>query len=147
MAEMVAQGMTPLAISRLPAMPGAHDIRHWENQYPKFRDAMKVARAAHAEVLADSALEIADRSTWQTAKADKIKVETALKLAACWDPDRYGSKTKISGDPNAPLTFLIDTGIRREGDTGEPKRVELDYSDPGKHSEKDVMDGGPESAQ
>jgi len=30
------------------------------------------------------------------------------------DRDTYGRTTKITGDPNAPIGFIVDTGIRRE---------------------------------
>ena len=136
-AGMIAQGMTPLSIERLPGMPTAFDLRRWESTHKEFASLLSLARKAYADYLADSALEIADQSEYRSFQSDKIKVDLALKLAAAHDPERYGNKTKITGDPNAPLTFLIDTGIRRGEGDGKPIEVKLDTSDPAKISEKE----------
>lgn len=138
-AELVGQGMALTSVSSLPGMPSVYRIKQWKSEIPGFRDKLKIAYQARAEILADAALATADQSEWKTAKSDKIKLETAQWLAGAYDPETFGAKTKISGDPSAPLTFLIDTGIRREGDTGTPLEVKLDTSDLGKKNEKDPM--------
>ena len=33
----------------------------------------------------------------------KLRIETRLKLLACWDPSKYGNRTVVSGDDKNPL--------------------------------------------
>lgn len=86
------------------------------------------ARARGFDALADEAIEIADdgRNDWETRERDdgstdealnhehvsrsKLRIETRLKLLACWDPKRYGAKA--AGDAENPI-HVVNT-IRRE---------------------------------
>ena len=33
----------------------------------------------------------------------KLQIETRLKLLAKWNPKKYGDRTTLAGDPEAPL--------------------------------------------
>ena len=33
----------------------------------------------------------------------KLRIETRLKLLACWNPSKYGNKTILQGDKDNPL--------------------------------------------
>lgn len=134
--HLVGQGLSLSSISMLPGMPSVYQIIQWSKKHPEFRSALSTAKEARAEILMDSALEIASKSKFSTKDADKIKIDIASKIAAALDPETYGNKTKISGDANAPLSFLISTGITRPGDGLEPIEVKLDKSDPAKLTEK-----------
>jgi len=87
--------------------------------------AGRVARARDIgfEELAEETLEIADDATndWMAREnggevvnaehvsRSKLRIETRLKLLACWDPRRYGNKQLIGSDPENPLP--APTGI------------------------------------
>lgn len=82
------------------------------------------ARARGFDELAEEALEIADDGTNDWIKREngdpgvngehvsrsKLRIETRLKLLACWDPKRYGPKP--AGDADNPI-HVVNT-IRRE---------------------------------
>ena len=35
----------------------------------------------------------------------KLQIETRLKLLACWNPSKYGSRTTLAGDAKNPLVI------------------------------------------
>jgi hypothetical protein len=88
-------------------------VKKWEQDHEEFRLALKQAEKDRADNLAEEALEVA------RASGDAKKhVDTLLEVAAIGDPDKFGKKTKISGDASAPLQFIVGTGILRKGDPG-----------------------------
>jgi hypothetical protein len=38
----------------------------------------------------------------------RLQIETRLKLLAKWNPRKYGDKTVLAGDPDAPLNIAVD---------------------------------------
>ena len=40
----------------------------------------------------------------------KMQIETRLKLLAKWNPKKYGDKTVLAGDPDAPVNIAVDFG-------------------------------------
>jgi hypothetical protein len=101
---------------------------HWTVMYDwlaKDKDLyLQVARAREAgyEALAEEALEIADerpevnelidKKTGEVLNIDlssayiswqKNRIETRLKLLACWSPAKYGNRTVVAGDDKNPL--------------------------------------------
>jgi len=101
---------------------------HWTVMYDwlaKDKDlSLQVARAREAgyEALAEEALEIADerpevnelidKKTGEVLSIDlssayiswqKNRIETRLKLLACWSPAKYGNRTVVAGDDKNPL--------------------------------------------
>ena len=38
----------------------------------------------------------------------KMQIETRVKLLAKWNPRKYGDKTVLAGDPEAPLAVTVD---------------------------------------
>lgn len=83
-------------------------IKRWERANPDFSDALAQARLDRADSHHDKILEIAEE------KADfKTEIE-ALKWSASIDnSNKYSAKTKISGDKDNPIGFIISTGIDR----------------------------------
>jgi len=39
----------------------------------------------------------------------KLRIETRLKLLACWDPSKYGNRTVVAGDDKNPL--VVETSF------------------------------------
>lgn len=88
-------------------------------------DSALAARFARAreigfDVIAEETLDIAEdgRNDWvernikgqdkivlneEHVARSRLRIDTRLKLLAKWDPKRYGERTTIAGDPEAPL--------------------------------------------
>ena len=39
----------------------------------------------------------------------KLQIETRLKLLACWNPKKYGTKVQMGGDPGNPIKMEIQS--------------------------------------
>jgi hypothetical protein len=107
---------------------------HWTVMYDWLAQddslSLRVARAREAgyEALAEEALEIADerpeinelidKKTGEVLNIDlssayiawqRNRVDTRLKLLACWSPAKYGNKMQVGGDPKNPLKIEVKT--------------------------------------
>jgi len=107
---------------------------HWTVMYDWLAQdedlSLRVARAREAgyEALAEEALEIADerpeinelidKKTGEVLNIDlssayiawqRNRVDTRLKLLACWSPAKYGNKVQMGGDPKNPLKIEVKT--------------------------------------
>lgn len=124
-AERLSMGEPLRKICRDEHMP------HWTVMYDwlaKDEDlSLRVARAREAgyEAMAEETLEIADNfHLGQTQVMDdkgnkvtiedmlghrKLRIETRLKLLACWSPAKYGTKVQMGGDPHNPLKIEVKT--------------------------------------
>lgn len=105
---IVDQGLSfERACAEVNLTPGV--VNNWKRERPEFAAALRMAKQERGEILRDRAVDTALDSI-----DTKLKVET-LKWAAEKDaPEDYGQRTKITGDKNNPIGFIIDTGIRRE---------------------------------
>lgn len=116
-------------------------IFYWQNKHPSFREKMKRARAdrgAYFEEKAIEAAESAEGSSTEEVAEKRLKVETYKWAAGVNNPDVYGSRTKVVGDPDRPITFVIDTGIRREPEAKEvPNIIGEGPEEPEKEPEKE----------
>jgi hypothetical protein len=88
-------------------------ICEWRRTSKAFVEKLKQAKQDRAEFFHDEAVDTARNSG-----DAKLHVDAAFRAAEKGDPEAYGTRTKITGDPNAPLQFILDTGIRRQGDAG-----------------------------
>lgn len=129
-AGFTAQNISLSAIAKIPGMPSVLTIKQWIRKEAEFSELMMLAEQARAEVLADTALQVASESVWQNARSDKIKVETALRLAAAYDPNKFASKQKISSEHHETLTFFIDTGFQHPGESRRLKPIDIETRDP-----------------
>ena len=107
----------PLAqICRDEHMPHPSVVRDWQGEDEEFSRAVARAREVGYDRMAAECLEIADdaRNDWmerqtqggetievfnrEAAQRSKLRIETRLKLLACWDPKRYGNRQTIEHD-------------------------------------------------
>lgn len=114
--EWLCEGKTLRSFCRLPGMPAWRTVYEWIAA-----DKELSARVAHArdlgfEALAQEVLQIADDGSNDTYVDDegrvrvdhdviarsRLRVDARLKLLACWDPRRYGSKVQVGGAPDLP---------------------------------------------
>lgn len=110
---------------------------HWTRMYDWLSQdldlSLRVARAREAgfDALAEEALEIAntprfgqkkvysfgageDEGNTTVTEEDmlghrKLQIETRLKLLACWNPAKFGSKVQLGGDPSNPLKVEVQS--------------------------------------
>ncbi len=93
----------------------------WRKQHEELEAAYKTAKEAGFDALAQQCLEIADDGSAdytigkdgpvldsEHIQRSKVRIDTRLKLLAKWDPKRYGDRTVLAGDPDAPLSNVTD---------------------------------------
>lgn len=115
----ITDGATLKEIGKTKGLPPVAVIQAWARKYPEFKAELKLAREARAESYHDDIMALVKDTNHFSARANRVKMAALQWGAEVGDPDTYGKKTKLSGDPNAPLTFILDTGIRRDEDAIE----------------------------
>ena len=129
--ERLSAGEPLRQICRDDRMPHWTRMYDWLSQDPDL--SLRVARAREAgyDALAEEALEIADTPKLGAKKVfssgagededsmtvteedmlghRKLQIETRLKLLACWNPAKYGSKVTLGGDPGNPLKVEVQS--------------------------------------
>lgn len=117
--ERISNGEPLKTMCREPGMPPWRTVYDWIRDKPDFAAAMERARELGADAIAAQCLEIADTpltgeeitirgKSKEIRKGDmlghrKLQIETRLKLLAKWHPKKYGERTTLAGDPDAPL--------------------------------------------
>lgn len=96
------------------------DVMRWQRENADFKAALDQARKDRTEAHHDEILQIAKEAPLKT------QIEVLQWSAEKNNPEKFGNKTKVVGDPHAPVVFQINTGIRRElppgeGETGAPE--------------------------
>jgi hypothetical protein len=117
--DLISQGSTMDEIGKMEGMPPSRILWKWMQKYPEFRRDVKEARKIRAEVFHDKAIATAKGSKESRVQSDRLKVDTYKWAAEVNDRETYGKQTKLTGDPEKPIGFLLDTGIRRDPDTGQ----------------------------
>ena len=113
-AMLVSEGHTFTAISKFDNMPPRYVLFNWYARCPEFKVLIDEARRLRAEHYHDKLAEVAETVKEYNAKSSKVKADIYKALMAVGDRERFGTQTKVVGDPNAPIAFIIDTGIRRQ---------------------------------
>ena len=103
-------------IVKLPRLSGdgfprPSTVYDWEAEDPDFSVRVARARRYGADAIANEALVIADCRAEEPASR-KVRIETRLKLLACWDP-RYSQKVQatVVGDAAAPIHHKVDATL------------------------------------
>lgn len=119
--EWISQGKTLRSFCRQPGMPSRSTIDSWRRDRPDFSGRVARARDDGFEELAEQCIEIADdgandtytdeegrqRTDHDVLGRSRLRVDTRLKLLACWDPRRYGNKA-------APVDPAVEPDARFE---------------------------------
>jgi len=108
-----------LQICKDEQMPERRVVYGWIERDPDLSAQFAHAREAGCDAIAEGLLEISDTLHFgetqvlgdknsTTTVADmlghrKLRIETRLKLLACWNPAKYGTKVQVGGDPKNPL--------------------------------------------
>lgn len=101
-----------------PTYPPYTTLARWRREIPEFRQILEDATRDRAEHFHDHVFEeletMHESSSDDRAAVARTAIDSMKWLAQVNNNDRYGNKTKISGDPAAPLQIILDTGIRRD---------------------------------
>ena len=118
--KRIGEGETLQSVCRDERMPSVPTVNRWTREKDSFSTDFARARELGFDAIAEEAVRIADdaRNDWmersdpgnpgyalngEHVQRSKLRIETRLKLLAKWDPNRYGERTTIAGDPKAPL--------------------------------------------
>ena len=116
----IGEGETLQSVCRDERMPAVRTVNDWTEKRREFSAEFARARARGFDAIAEETVRIADdaRNDWmerndpgnpgfalngEHVQRSKLRIETRLKLLAKWDPNRYGDRTTIAGDPKSPL--------------------------------------------
>lgn len=134
--DRVANGESLTKICNEDSMPTYRQLCVWRRENQEFAEALRDAKLDSGEVLFDKAMEIAEGD--DIPKADvpglKLKAELYKWAAGVRTPEDFGNRTKIVGDVNAPIQFIIDTGVP------QPKDIDVTPKD----EQCDSKNGKPE---
>jgi len=119
--DLVSNGVNLRSVCRMQGMPAWRTVYDWVVAKPDFAARLARAREMGYDALAEEALEISntpvmgqkqvmgDNKTYTTVEDmlghRKLQIETRLKLLACWDPSKYGSRTTLAGDAKNPVVI------------------------------------------
>lgn len=109
LADMICDNLSkgvPLAvICRNEVMPSRQTVYNWMKVDEELSLRIARAREDGEEQIAANLRDIARGKGESTSdvQRDKLIIDTDLKLLAKWNPKKYGDRTTLAGDPEAPL--------------------------------------------
>jgi hypothetical protein len=123
--DRISRGEPLLQICRDDRMPERRTVYDWLDRIDGLSAQFTRARDAGCDAMAEEALIIAntpltgqkkvfssgaegDKDSMTVTEEDmlghrKLQIETRLKLLACWNPKKYGTKVQMGGDPGNPI--------------------------------------------
>jgi len=101
--DRIAAGESLRTICDDDTMPNRRTVMRWLDANPVFATKHARARKLQADVMDEKILAVADASTNETAQADRVKIAAYQWRAARLDPKKYGDRTILAGDPEAPI--------------------------------------------
>jgi hypothetical protein len=110
--ERLSQGEPLEQICRDQGMPTSRTVRLWEEQSPTISSEVARARACGYDAIAADCLRIADSGSPDRDQRDKLRIETRLKLLACWDPKRFGAKVQLDADVRMQVELVDATAVQ-----------------------------------
>lgn len=124
----ISTGEPLLQICKDEHMPKRQTFYDWLASDDSLSVQFARAREEGCEAMADETLVIADErpeinpiidsKTGEVIRIDlssayiqwqRNRIDTRLKLLACWNPSKYGTKVQMGGDPKNPLKIEVKT--------------------------------------
>lgn len=116
--KMLEDGLTLSQVCKRDGYPGLGTIMRWQRVHPEVKQRLDEVREMQAEQfyskIVNNVNEMPDDLTRDEVQVQKLKFEKLKYLAGVLNPYRYGTRTIHSGDAQAPVQFVISTGINRE---------------------------------
>lgn len=126
--QKIIEGTGITKLCEKPEFPSRGVIDRWCKAHPDFKDDLERARQLAGDYHYDKVIEKADEAMEEDDPRKmanyRIHLDGHKWAAEKSDPSRYGNQTKIVGDKDQPLTFIIDTGIHKEKEDYEIKNAE-----------------------
>ena len=120
--ELLSQGQSLVSIAKRSDMPNRVTIHEWIEKYKEFGDMYARAREDQADYYAESIVDIASE-TEVVAKyngetvtlaldsvavqRNRLRVDAQKWIASKMNSRKYGDKTTLSGDSDAPLAITV----------------------------------------
>ena len=116
--DWIASGKTLREFGRQDGNPSHDAVYYHEKVSEEFKQRIAHAREIGEDVIAEESLEIVDETPLMEISGDgwsktcidpagvqrnRIRADHRLKLLAKWNPRKYGDRTVLAGDPDAPL--------------------------------------------
>jgi hypothetical protein len=124
----ISTGEPLLQICKDERMPKRQTFYDWLAKDDSLSVQFARAREEGCDAMADETLVIADerpelnplidKKTGEVLSMDlssayiqwqRNRIDTRLKLLACWNPSKYGTKVQMGGDPHNPLKIEVKT--------------------------------------
>jgi hypothetical protein len=95
--EGLTDGVALRVLCRQDGMPSWRTVYDWIKADEDFAARVAYARDLGFEALAEDILDIADTTPAISdhVQRSKMRIDTRLKLLACWSPKRYGNKQQV----------------------------------------------------
>jgi hypothetical protein len=129
--DRISKGEPLLQICGDEHMPKRSTVYDWLDRIDGLSGQFARAREAGCDAMAEEALIIANtpiigrKKVFSSGAEDgedsmtvteedmlghrKLQIETRLKLLACWNPKKYGTKVQMGGDPGNPIKMEIQS--------------------------------------
>ena len=117
--DRVGKGEPLAVICREEGKPHPTTFRDWANADPELSLRFARAREEGEDAIAHGLRSVARGGAGSSGEVarDKLIVDTELKLLAKFNPKRWGDRTTLAGDPEAPVQFaVVERRIVRPGD-------------------------------
>lgn len=113
--ERIIEGLTdgvPLRVlCRQDDIPSWRTVYDWINADASFASRVAYARDLGFEAIAEDILDIADDTPAisEHVQRSKMRIDTRLKLLACWSPKRYGNKQTVDVGNKEGETLKVES--------------------------------------
>lgn len=109
--EGLTDGVALRVLCRQDGMPSWRSVYDWMNADASFASRVAYARDLGFEALAEDILNIADDTPAinEHVQRSKMRIDTRLKLLACWSPKRYGNKQTVDVGNKENETLKIES--------------------------------------
>jgi hypothetical protein len=109
----IADGVTLRALCREDGMPNWRTVYDWIEADADLAAQVARARELGFDAIAEDVFDIADgtRAISEHVQLSKMRIDTRLKLLACWNPKKYGSKATVDVGNKEGETLKVDNGV------------------------------------
>lgn len=107
----IADGKTLRALCREEGMPNWRTVYDWVEADAELAAQLARARELGFDAIAEDVFDIADgtRASSEHVQLSKMRIDTRLKLLACWSPKKYGNKQDVSIGNKEGETLKVET--------------------------------------
>jgi hypothetical protein len=107
----IADGKTLRALCREDGMPNWRTVYDWIEADAELAAQVARARELGFDAIAEDVFDIADgtRASSEHVQLSKMRIDTRLKLLACWSPKKYGNKQTVDVGNKEGETLKVET--------------------------------------